>query len=104
MRIKKLLNPRFLILLATIVISLFYAYVPNLQTWASSNMTIIASWEQETKMSGTVLIGLGILVVGSFIYLIYDALKESGAERLEKKLDELIDEIRQDRAGRNRDK
>lgn len=70
-------------------------------------MTIIENWERETKMSGVILIVLGILVIGGFIYLIYDALKESDTERLERKLDGIIEELkelRRDKDERRRDK
>ncbi len=67
-------------------------------------MTIIENWEEETKMPSAVLIVFGILVAGGFVYLIYDALKESDTERIEKKLDKLIEEIRQERDERNNPK
>jgi chromatin remodeling complex protein RSC6 len=71
--------------------------VPDFQTWLSSNVTFVQNWEEETNTSSSVLIVFGILVIGSFVYLIYDALKESNTEKLEKKVDKLIKEIRRDR-------
>ena len=87
---KKLLNPKMIILFASTIIAIFYWVVPPAQAWVSANVTLVRSWEEETKMSGSILIVLGILILGSYAYLIYDALKESDTERIEKKLDQLI--------------
>ena len=88
--IGKIMSPRFLILIATTVLAFFFAFVPSVQSWVSSNVTIVENWERETNMPSSILILFGVLIIGSFIYLIYDALKESDIERVEKKLDKII--------------
>ena len=82
--LKKLVSPRFLIIIATIIISIFYAFVPSIQVWVANNMTLFQNWEEETKMPSAVLVVFGILVIGSFVYLIYDALKENDTERIKR--------------------
>jgi len=99
--LKKLIRPKFLILITTTIIAVFLAYVPQAQEWVSNNMTIVENWEKETNMPSSILIVFGVLVIGSFVYLIYDSLKESDTDRIESKLDELIQEIRRDRDERN---
>ncbi|MBU2536320.1 MAG: hypothetical protein ABIK32_01430 [Chloroflexota bacterium] len=86
--LKKLIRPKFIILVTTTIIAIFLAYVPSAQAWVSSNMTIVENWEKETNMPSSILILFGVLIIGSFVYLIYDALKESDTERIEKMLGE----------------
>ncbi len=96
---KKLLRPRFIFLTATTIFAVFLAFIPSAQAWVSSNITLVENWERETDMPSSILIMFGILVIGSFAYLIYDALKDSDTERLEKKLDQLIELIKLRKGG-----
>jgi len=100
--LKKLLRPRFIFLVATTIFAIFLSFVPSAQAWVSSNITLVENWERETNMPSSILIIFGVLVIGSFVYLIYDALKDSDTERLEKKLDQLI-ELNKLRKGGNDD-
>ena len=52
-------------------------------------------------MPGPTLVVFGILVIGSFVYLIYDALKQSDVERLEGKLDKIIGLLENGRVEKN---
>ena len=100
---KKLLSPRMIILFTTTILAIFYSIVPPVQQWVTYNVTLVRSWEEETNMAGSILIVFGILILGSYVYLIYDALKESDTERMEKKLDQLIELIKSRKGGNNDD-
>ncbi len=102
--LKKFLRPSFLFLIATTVVAIFLAFIPSAQAWVSSNITLVESWERETNMPSSILILFGVLVIGSFVYLIYDALKDSDTERIEKKLDQLIEIVKSWKGGNNDDR
>ena len=101
--LKKLISPRFLILIAATIVAIFLAFVPSAQAWVSSNMTLVENWERDTNMPSSILIVFGVLVIGSFVYLIYDALKDSDTKRIEKKLDQIIDLIKLWKGGNHDD-
>jgi hypothetical protein len=93
--LKRLFRLKPITILSAATLAVFSSVSPNARDWISSNVSFLQKWEEDTKMPSGVLIFFGVIIIGSFIYQLIDAFKESDTEKIEKKLDKVITMLEQ---------